>query len=117
MLSRIVEELRFNQKTIENELKEGYSQATEIADTLAKKGIAFREAHAIVGKLVNECRERGITLDEVNGIEQLTEKEWNDALSLDRKRLKKEIKIEEEREKWVKIEMEKIEKIYLKLCQ
>lgn len=117
MLGRIIEELKFDQKAIEAELKEGYSQATEIADALAKKGITFREAHAVVGKLVNECREKGITLDKATRITQLTQKEWNDALSLDRKRLKKEIKIEEEREKWVKIEMEKIEKIYLKLSQ
>lgn len=117
MLRTIIRELKFDQKRIETELKGGYSQATEIADAIAKKGISFREAHAIVGKLVNECREKEVTLDNATRITQLTQTEWDDALSLDRKRLKKEIKIEEEREKWVKIEMEKIEKIYLKLCQ
>ena len=45
--------------------KGGFTNATDLADYLVRKGIPFREAHAIVGKLVAECLDRGISLDEV----------------------------------------------------
>ena len=35
--------------------QQDFSNATELADYLAKKGLPFREAHEIVGKLVLEC--------------------------------------------------------------
>lgn len=45
--------------------KGGFTNATDLADYLVRKGIPFRDAHAIVGKLVAECLDRGISLDEV----------------------------------------------------
>ena len=45
--------------------KGGFTNATDLADYLVRKGIPFRDAHAIVGKLVAECLNRGISLDEV----------------------------------------------------
>ena len=33
----------------------GFLLATELADYLVKKGVPFRESHAIVGNLVGEC--------------------------------------------------------------
>ena len=47
-----------------------FSLATDVADLLAKNGVPFREAHEVVGKLVGECSERGITFAD------LTEEEW-----------------------------------------
>ena len=35
--------------------KGGFTNATDLADYLVRKGIPFRDAHAIVGKLVAEC--------------------------------------------------------------
>lgn len=37
----------------------GFSTATDVADYLAKKGMPFRQAHEVVGKLVRHCLERG----------------------------------------------------------
>ncbi len=42
----------------------GFSLATELADFLAGRGVAFREAHTAVGKLVRRCEELGLTLEE-----------------------------------------------------
>ena len=47
----------------------GYSNATDLADYLARKGIPFRQAHHIVGRIVNYCLKHGkdletMTLDE-----------------------------------------------------
>lgn len=45
--------------------QEGYLAATDIADYLAKKGMPFRNAHEIVGKLVLECEKRGCQLEDL----------------------------------------------------
>lgn len=42
-----------------------FSNATELADYLAAKGLPFREAHAIVGRLVLECSKKGIFLQDI----------------------------------------------------
>lgn len=42
--------------------KKDFSNATELADYLASKGLPFREAHEVVGKLVLLCIEKGIFL-------------------------------------------------------
>ncbi len=44
---------------------EGFTAATDIADYLAKKGMPFREAHAVVGGLVLECEKRGCGLEDL----------------------------------------------------
>jgi argininosuccinate lyase len=46
-------------------LAEGHVTATEVADHLAARGVPFREAHEITGKLVREAMERGVALHEV----------------------------------------------------
>jgi len=42
-----------------------FSTATDLADFLATKGIPFRQAHEIVGKLVIGCNQRRCTLEEL----------------------------------------------------
>ena len=42
-----------------------FSNATELADYLAKKGLPFREAHEIVGKLVLEISKAGNYLQDI----------------------------------------------------
>jgi argininosuccinate lyase len=43
----------------------GYLAATDVADYLAKRGLPFREAHAVVGHLVLLCEKRGCQLDDL----------------------------------------------------
>ena len=50
----------------------GYMNATELADYLVRKGVPFREAHEIVGKIVTRAIEMGKELEEM-GIEDLRE--------------------------------------------
>ena len=42
--------------------KQDFSNATEFADYLATKGMPFREAHEVVGKLVLVCIQKNIYL-------------------------------------------------------
>ncbi|MBO4472404.1 MAG: argininosuccinate lyase [Clostridia bacterium] len=45
--------------------KEGYINATDLADYLAKKGVPFREAYKIVGEIVRDATAKGVTLEEI----------------------------------------------------
>ncbi|MEG0250509.1 MAG: argininosuccinate lyase [Peptostreptococcus sp.] len=44
--------------------KGGFTNATDLADYLVKKGIAFRDAHKITGEIVFECIQKNISLGE-----------------------------------------------------
>jgi argininosuccinate lyase len=46
-------------------LGEGHVTATEVADFLAARGVPFREAHEITGRLVREAMARGVAIAEV----------------------------------------------------
>ena len=48
----------------------GYMNATELADYLARKGMPFREAHEVVGRIVVTALERGVELQQL-GLEEL----------------------------------------------
>ncbi|RAK21242.1 argininosuccinate lyase [Anoxybacillus vitaminiphilus] len=54
--------MKVNAAVMEKATKQDFSNATELADYLAAKGVPFREAHEIVGKLVLTCIEKGIFL-------------------------------------------------------
>lgn len=45
--------------------KGGFTNATDLADYLAAKGVPFRDAHAIVGRAVLYCSGEGKSLDEI----------------------------------------------------
>ncbi|MGJ7035806.1 argininosuccinate lyase [Anoxybacillus eryuanensis] len=58
----MIETMTVRTDVMEKATRQDFSNATELADYLAKKGVPFREAHEIVGKLVLTCIERGIFL-------------------------------------------------------
>jgi argininosuccinate lyase len=49
---------------------QGFISATEMAEYLTKKGMAFREAHHLIGRVVRECEEKGISFRDL-GLEEL----------------------------------------------
>ncbi len=65
----------------------GFTNATDLADYLVKKGLPFRETHAISGKLVHYCIENGISLldvslDKLKEFSPVFEEDVYDAISL-----------------------------------
>ena len=46
------------QRKMGQAVTQDFSNATEIADYLASKGLPFRQAHEIVGKLVLHCTQK-----------------------------------------------------------
>ena len=65
----IVSHTRFNTKKISAGLDEGFLDATALAEYLVGKGVAFREAHGIVGSLVAGCEKQNRKLAEL-GLEE-----------------------------------------------
>lgn len=57
--------MEFKKENMESSAKNGFTNATDAADYLVNKGVAFRDAHGIVGRLVLCCIEKGISLDEL----------------------------------------------------
>lgn len=50
----------------------GFSLATDLADFLAKRGLPFRQAHEVIGKLVYYCLQERKELEELTGEELLS---------------------------------------------
>lgn len=46
--------------------KGGFTNATDVADYLVKKGLPFRDAHGVVGKMVAYCLDKGAALDDLS---------------------------------------------------
>ncbi|EFI84393.1 argininosuccinate lyase [Listeria grayi] len=61
----MIETMKVNKQTMAASTEKDFSNATELADYLAKKGVPFREAHEIVGKLVLTCTQNGHYLQDI----------------------------------------------------
>jgi len=61
----MVREMRVNPVRMKAAAAAGFSTATDVADYLVRKGIAFRDAHEIVGKTVRYCIENGTDIPEL----------------------------------------------------
>lgn len=62
----MIDTMKFNNKRMEDSAKHGFTNATDAADYLVKKGVPFRDAHGIVGQLVLHCLDKGIALDDMS---------------------------------------------------
>ena len=55
----------FRKDVMEASAKNGFTNATDAADYLVNRGVPFRDAHSIVGRLVLTCIEKDCSLDEL----------------------------------------------------
>ncbi|MHC4534730.1 MAG: argininosuccinate lyase [Planctomycetota bacterium] len=62
----IVSHTKFKTKKISAKLDEGFLDATALAEYLVRKGVAFREAHGIVGSLVAYCEQQNKNLADLS---------------------------------------------------
>lgn len=65
ILAGMLESMTVNEERMLYSTEKDFSNATELADYLATKGIPFRKAHEIVGSLVLECTQSGNFLQDV----------------------------------------------------
>jgi argininosuccinate lyase len=61
----MVSTLEFNRSRIQDLSVAGFSMATDVADLLVRQGVAFKEAHDAVGKLVAYCEENNLELSDL----------------------------------------------------
>lgn len=69
-------------------LESDFSNATDMADYLAKKGLPFRQAHAVVGNAVHYCIEHhkvllDLSMEEFKAMSPLFEEDIKEALSIE----------------------------------
>lgn len=96
MMSRLLGGLRFHSEAMRKAVDRGYLAATDLADYLVTKGMTFRQAHEVAGRIVlyalDQDKELGrLGLEEMKGFwDQIEEDvyEWLDPLScIDRRNL------------------------------
>jgi argininosuccinate lyase len=63
--AKMIKTLTVNKDTMKKAAAGGFSNATDAADWLVKHGVAFRDAHEIIGKLVFFALEQQKSLDEL----------------------------------------------------
>lgn len=66
IINEILKTLKINKENMANSCKSGFINATDLADYLVTKGVAFRDAHFIVGNIVKHCIESGKTLEDLS---------------------------------------------------
>ncbi len=77
----------FRKDVMEKGASGGFTNATDCADYLVKKGVAFRDAHKVVGELVAHCLNENkalldLTLDELKQFHPAFEQDVFDDLSM-----------------------------------
>jgi len=65
VLSGAIGSATFDKGRMADALRSGFLDATEVADWLALRGIPFRDAHHVAGKLVHQAVQEGKTLSEL----------------------------------------------------
>ncbi|HFI0791625.1 TPA: argininosuccinate lyase [Streptococcus suis] len=65
ILAGMLKTMTVHKEKMAQSTEKDFSNATELADYLANKGMPFRQAHEIVGKLVLECSKAGYYLQDV----------------------------------------------------
>ena len=66
LFSGMIKTMTFRKEVMEKSAKNGFTNATDAADYLVNKGVAFRDAHGIVGQLVLFCIDKNISLDDMS---------------------------------------------------
>ena len=80
--------LKFNKENMEKSAMMGFTNATDAADYLVVKGMPFRDAHSVIGRLVLHCIDKkcaidDLKIDELKGFSELFDEDIYDAISLE----------------------------------
>ena len=65
IFAKMLDKTEFRMDKIAQQLSKGFLNATDIAEHFAKQGIPFREAHAIVGRMVKACERKGCDFEDL----------------------------------------------------
>ena len=84
----MVETMRVHKENMLNGAKQGFINATDLADYMTKKGMPFRAAYKIVGQIVGDCVKQGknledLTLEEYKGYDDIFDKDLYKEIALE----------------------------------
>ncbi len=65
LFAGMLDTMKFRGEVMEESAKKGFTNATDAADYLVLKGIPFRDAHGIIGRMVLACIEKDCALDDL----------------------------------------------------
>ncbi len=87
LFTGMLDTIKFRKERMAQSAMKGFTNATDAADYLVGKGVPFREAHGIVGRLVLYCIEKNTSIDalpleEMKAISDRFEEDIYDAVSL-----------------------------------
>lgn len=88
MASLVLDDIKINYDVCLAAAKQGYSNATELADYLVAKGVPFREAHhivgeAVVGAIAKQKALEELTIDELKSFSSVIESDVYSILSIE----------------------------------
>jgi argininosuccinate lyase len=88
LMTPMIQSMKVNQKKMRENAELGFANATDLADYLVNKGMPFRQAHEVVGKLVLFCiREdkylTDLSLSEFRSFSELISEDIYDIISLE----------------------------------
>ena len=88
LFTGMIDTMKFNKDVMRKSANNGFTNATDAADYLVKKGVPFRDAHGIVGRIVLYCIDKGIaiddmSIDELKAMSPVFEEDVFDAISME----------------------------------
>lgn len=88
VFAKMLATMQVNRSAMLNGAKGGFTNATDVADYLVKHGLPFRDAHAVVGRMVAYCIENktvidALSMEEFKKFSELIEDDIYDAISLE----------------------------------
>ncbi|MEM4206817.1 MAG: argininosuccinate lyase [Nitrososphaerota archaeon] len=69
ILSKIISSVKFNKERMRESVEEGFTSAVDVSDLLVKKGIPFRTAYHVTGRIVNLLLKQGRRLKDLTASE------------------------------------------------
>lgn len=66
VFAAMLDTISFKADKMKDSAESGFMNATDVADYLVKKGLPFRECHAVVGKLVLSCIQVGCRIEDLS---------------------------------------------------
>lgn len=66
VMNGMLSSLKVKEENMKNAVKKGFLNATEAADYLVNKGMAFRDAHSVIGSIVLYCEENDVAIEELS---------------------------------------------------
>jgi len=66
VFTKMIETMKIKKENMLRAAQGGFTNATDMADYLVKKGIPFRNAHEIIGKMVLYCIENNKAIEELD---------------------------------------------------